>query len=636
MPDPLPNPPPAARDNPFAGMRVRQNESGVWIAEDDGSGGGHLLGLVASAGPLPHAPTVIVPFAPKIRDGMGAYVTDAELGLNPLSRDEVVAVLGRMPSEVTVVCLAVLLSRVAQGRTDASVHLALAGELFGDAEVMGRLGAWCATPGHVIFSEQGLFGLLAQAVIHCRQDASAEFTAEEWLIFKRLVLASTSLLHDDPDEGGFGDYSADRPEPALAYMTQNLLFNATSNFGSVLARTWRMFGELARDPSRRWKTSVDVDVLLSEIGLTLEQQLALAFSLYAGLGMDAGRVALLPSLWRSACERVDRDRDPDDIIKHISMTPEEMRAELTGEQAQRFDPDLRWASVPFIERPFLRLSDDRLLLVSPRGIEGWPTDGLHYRLLRAARVQDRRSGVQKFTAFAGELTEVSTIEMLEDAHTRAAEQYLGAGRVLPARGLRKGGESTDAFVRDAADVVVIEISSSRITAETRVTGDVVALQRDLEKVVVKRIRQLDRTISALRNDEFDDMPNAEIARIFPVVLNVEPMRWTPMLHAYLLREAPGLLQQAGVQPLQFIEIEDMEALMSVVGPRSLPSLLDQKIREAGIDADILQWFLDSSLAPRPDRPPIVTERLDRQFEAMIRSLGFDPALLDRWKAERHH
>jgi hypothetical protein len=565
---------------------------------------------------------------------MGAYVTESELDLVPLSTTEVVQALGLLPSEVALVHLAVILSRLSVMGTDAAGHLKLAEEIFGDAEVMTKLGTWCATDGHVIFSEQGLFALLAQAVINCRADTRAEFTPDEWLVFKRLLLASTGLLHDFSESGDFGEYDEGQPEPFLAYMTQNLLFNATSNFGSALARTWRNYGELARDTSHGWKTRFDVDALAEDLGLSIEQQFALAFSLYAGLGMDSGHVALQPSMWRSACERTAPDRDPEDVISHIAATPEEMRTELTSEQAKRFDPDLRWSSVPFIEKPFLRLRDGRLLLVSPRCIEAWPTDGLHYRLLTAAALRDPKLGAQHFTAFSGELTEVSTYEVIEQAHARAQEEYLDVGTVSPARSLQSGGESTDVFVRSGRDLVIIEISSSRITASTRLTGDVEALQRDLEKVVVKRIRQLNRTIEALRGGEFDDLPTREIERIFPVIANVEPMRWTPMLHAYLRREVPGLLQQSGVQALQFIEIEDLEALMSVVGPPSLARLLERKIAEAGIDPDVLQWFLDSPLAPRPDRPAIVSERLDRQFETMIESLGFDPELLEDWKSER--
>jgi hypothetical protein len=41
-----------------------------------------------------------------------------------------------------------------------------------------------------------------------------------------------------------------------------------------------------------------------------------------------------------------------------------------------------------------------------------------------------------------------------------------------------------------------------------------------------------------------------------------------------------------------------------------------------------------TLAPKPDRPDIVTERMDRQFETMVRHLGLPDDAMERWKAER--
>lgn len=313
----------------------------------------------------------------------------------------------------------------------------------------------------------------------------------------------------------------------------------------------------------------------------------------------------------------------------MAATPAEMRTELTSDDAKRFDPDLRWVSVPFIERPFLRLDDDRLLLVAPRGIEGWPVDGVHYRLLRAAAELDPKRGAQHFTALAGELTEAATIELVEDAYERAAQKHLGIGRVLRAQPMKGGGETTDILIVEGGDIVVIEISSSRITAATRLTGDHDALKRDLAKVVVKRVQQLDRTVNAILNNEIPEIPADSVRRIFPVIASMEPMRWTPMLHAYLLDEVPGLLRQPGVQALQFLEIEDLEALMSVLGPASLAELLDRKIHEAGIDADIQQWFHDSPLAPQPERDAIVDDRMGRLFDEMVAHLGFDTENLKR-------
>jgi len=561
---------------------------------------------------------------------MMAYATESEVGVSTLGKAGVVEILSQLPSEMTLMNLALILKRVSRSRQDAAAHLELARQIYEDAPVMEALGRFCAVQGHVIFSEQGIFALLAQAIVHCRPDHNQEFAPAEWQQFKRVLLGAHGLLHDDAD---IGELDEGHPEEWLAYVTQNLLFNAVPDFGSGLARTWRLYGELAADELQTWRSPVDFPALVADTGLSIKQQLTLAFSLYATIGMESDIIAILPETWRDVCERIVPALPPNDVIAHIAATPAEMRAELTSDDASRFDPELRWAAVPFIERPFLRLADGRILLVSPRGIEGWPVDGVHYRLLRAAARLDPNKGAQHFTSFAGELTEAATIEMVVDTYERAAKSHLGMGRISRAMPLKGGGESTDIFVLESGDIVLIEVSSSRITAATRLTGDHGALRRDLWKVVVKRVKQLHRTVNAILNDEFADISASGVKRIVPVIASIEPMRWTPMLHAYLLREVPGLLRQPGVQHLQFVEIEDLEALMSVVGPSSLAHLLDRKIREAGIDAGMQQWFHDSPIAPQPKRPAIVEDRMDRLFHEMVIHLGFDATKLERGKAE---
>jgi hypothetical protein len=87
-----------------------------------------------------------------------------------------------------------------------------------------------------------------------------------------------------------------------------------------------------------------------------------------------------------------------------------------------------------------------------------------------------------------------------------------------------------------------------------------------------------------------------------------------------------------LQPLKFVELEDLEALLSVLGPSPLARLMD-RIHEAGIDADAQQWFHDS-LARQPTRPASITDRMDRLFPERVTHLGFDEGTFDRWKAER--
>ena len=613
--------------DPTGGFEFTATESGLWLPRGAPR---HALGLVV-AQPQPSGPTLVLPNKPTVPDGLVAYATESELGLRTMGRAEVIEWLSLLPSEATFLNIAILMRRLARIRTDPGAHLALARDIYRGAPILERMGRFCAVPGHVVFSEQALFALLCQAVIHCQPRAGDELSPDEVNAFKRLLLAAPGLLHDSPD---IGECKEDEPETWLAYLTQNLLFNSTMNFGSGLARTWRMYGEMTRDPTRTWKSPAPIADLFNDVGLEPEQQLALAFGLYAMLGIDAEPVTLAGRGWRDMCTRVAPSRAPDEVISSMAATPAEMRAELTSEQARELDPELRWASVPFMERPFLRLQDDRLLLVSRRAIEAWPTHGTHFRLLKAARNRGRAAGIQTFTGLAGEVTEAYAVELVEKSHAAASRRYFDVGQVLRAQPLGDG-ETTDVFVAGRGDIVIMEISSRRVTAATRLTGDTEALQDDLRELVVKRIEQLDRTVEALRGGILTRLPDpADIRRIFPVIVNVEPLRWSGPLHEYLTLNLPGRLRQPGVQPLQFVELEDLEWLMSAIGRMTLAELLSQKIEEFGVDPDIQQWLHSSPLAPPAKRPLVVTAHLDRMFDAAAPRLGLTEDELQRWRHDR--
>jgi hypothetical protein len=124
---------------------------------------------------------------------MGAYITEADIGLQPLEHAEVVAALKEMPSEITFIAVAGLLRRVWRMKLNAGEHLGLAREIYGaDAPVIERMARFCAEEGHVVFSEQGLFALLSHAVVHCRDDTAREFTELEEQGLKRLLVATRS------------------------------------------------------------------------------------------------------------------------------------------------------------------------------------------------------------------------------------------------------------------------------------------------------------------------------------------------------------------------------------------------------------------------------------------------------------
>jgi hypothetical protein len=94
-------------------MSFTVTPSGLWVAQSETPGPPHALGLVVAEAPGGDRPTVIVPRRPGVRDGVAAYVTEADLRLRTLGKAGVIARLTQLPSELTLINLAALLRRLA-------------------------------------------------------------------------------------------------------------------------------------------------------------------------------------------------------------------------------------------------------------------------------------------------------------------------------------------------------------------------------------------------------------------------------------------------------------------------------------------------------------------------------------------
>src|SRR5690349_21498611 len=113
-----------APQEPLGAFNISLSDSGLWVAESGSSGPPHPLGLIVSQPEQPPpGPVLVLPFRPVVRDGMLAYVTEADVGLQTLGTAGVAAVLSRLPSELTFMNLALILRRLDRIRQDGSAHL---------------------------------------------------------------------------------------------------------------------------------------------------------------------------------------------------------------------------------------------------------------------------------------------------------------------------------------------------------------------------------------------------------------------------------------------------------------------------------------------------------------------------------
>ena len=550
-------------------------------------------------------------------EGMAAYFTEDEAeGLFRSSREEMVERARAVPVEPAIVGLSDLAARVWEAGNDGQAHLAIARTVFpSGGSLLADMGRFVAGERErVIFSEQGLFALISLLLLEGSDEQAQRLDTEQGFELLRALVGAPVLIEPERLED-----LADKDW--LSYLTQNLAFNARQNLANALGRSWRLFTELARDSEARLHDSFcPLDEWMHEdYGLTAEQQLAVGFGLHAmtlreGVGALLGAADVTELLSRLGLP--DHDRALESLVARRGWYQQQLLE--TRDDPQRS----AWDVLPLMQRPLLRLSNGNLVALSPRLMETWLTGGLYYRLLRSAQ---RRDSVQRFTAFFGRLVERYALALVRSAHPEP--RLSSAGHVHEEQPFDGGGSlTTDIAVSYPRELVLLEVSSSRLTVPSRVQGDGQAIRRDLYKIAGKRVRQLDRIITALRAGQAE-LPGVEMAKIEvirPVIVALASLRLLPQLSDHLKDTNSGALSQPGVQPLEILDLQDLEMLMAAIEhQRTLSDLLAQKARHSGNEPDLRQWLQADPTAPPWGRPRYVQAAFDAAFDGIAQVFDFE-------------
>jgi len=273
-------------------------------------------------------------------------------------------------------------------------------------------------------------------------------------------------------------------------------------------------------------------------------------------------------------------------------------------------PALTWNTVPFRRQPFFRASDGTLILLSPRALQAWLSDGFHYRLLSSAQEQSRAAGSRKISGrygrFVGDLTERYALDLVRGVHP--GERPVGGGRVFGQQPYsKKGSYTSDVAVDLGLDLVLIEVCSSRLHGTTLVLGDRTQTEADLHRLVVHKIDQLDGCITALADKMKPALIPAEgpdpidygvVQRVWPVLVTGSGLTLTSLLWEYIHKELPLALKQQKVQPLTILDLEGLEVLCALVEQGyALHDLLARKTRPEFRYQEAATWLIQDPESP---------------------------------------
>ena len=541
---------------------------------------------------------------------------------------DIVDIVATLPFESAMRSLGPITAAIPFTAWRRESQLRLAAQIFGRGPLFDDLHKWVlASPGRLVFDERYALVLSRLLIEHASARGDELKGQELATLFETLLAIGDVLCERLPPDPGEGDIDVDE---WTAYTIQNGTYYDQPYVYEATARAYTMFIELARDPELAERSDYrDLDEwALAESGVTLTDQLTAAVALaipthaFNSMASLAERYHGLvpPAFFRSGPLADDEAR----LFAAVSAERDEFREEFrrVGDDAQ----SIAWNHTAFERRPFLRRQDGTLQLISTTMLVSWMTRGIYFRMLDAARKRrhpkyphrDDLSQVALFTGFAGNLTERYVHLLVADAHetaTAAGAAVVSGEKVYKIK--RQTLLSPDVAVAQPPDLVLMEVYSGRVTLDARIAGTPEAVDRELTKLLVKKLSELQGRIGDLLDGHFnvEGMPDDSGPIVWPVlVLAGDTVFQSSILRRWLRRRLPpGAFQQPCVREPTIMGLDDLDLLLALVERgETLPDMLRRIHASELRDRGPKDWVAANYAEAAADmRPRFVTGQADK-------------------------
>jgi len=543
--------------------------------------------LVVPPSGLPDKTLLVVGEPPSDLDAYFAAPDPEALGERNPSLEAICETLRVVPVEPAMFGLAGIAAATWHAGTDQVKHLKLAEEIFVGRPVLDLLRRFVGEdPHHIVFNEQHLTMLMRLLLVHGAEgEANVDLTDEQVdaLLTAMLGVGGLTARHADPEHSG--------PEPMgwVPWMVRSGLYFDRSNLGSDQGRARALFVDLFAEADREGPHWCDLTGWMAEDLVPIDRQFAFGYAMGAfakalteGIPTVERFIGIVPAgllAGNMQAEEVAR------LVAAISATRDDYVEAFADEDTT---DHLLWDRTPFEQRPFLRVGDGRLLLLSPRFLFSWMGEGAYYRLLDAARGRPdprrpQRKATLRFTQLHGELIERYVQRLAERSH--ADQLRAGVVHISPEqRYVGKHGteqKSPDLVLSYATDAVTVEITGGRPSRRTRVLSDPALIQKELDDRVIDKLVELDTALVDVLEGtvEIPDLRLDLVERVWPLLIVPATIVQSDMLWDHIDKRAPGLFSHhAALQPPTLFSIEDFErALAAVDQGAGLPAILGTRL-----------------------------------------------------------
>ena len=438
-------------------------------------------------------------------DLVAVLITAEDVGLAPTQFSDISAEMERCPLTSTVEVLAGLLARLRDRPTDRrAVDRTLAGEVFTEPvlrELLSRI-----EQGGYLATEYNLLKLMESAFRHCYADSEAQVELES-LVWMMLAVNEHSHVRDEPDRAPdlglrIDDQPVSHASALAADMTANQYFNASRDVVSLIAQFQRRWREMpAEDVSRGHGFNLD-ELYNTSVGVPFEDLVTLATMLWPLCTNDdpALQIADLRDKLSWEPERMDR------ALGILARDREGFVAELDAEEFPG-----PWSFNTF-ERFPLFLESGRVVVLDPdlliNRVYGWlPIYDVGNALVASAPDEDARTAATKqmntIVNYLRDNTERYVLEVIEQFAPRHGllKRLWDEDELTAAYPAKNRGKVCDAVMECPGSWVAFEVSSRVVQRRLASSASPEALLDDVMFGIVKKARQLEATLSRLKQNE---------------------------------------------------------------------------------------------------------------------------------------
>lgn len=429
--------------------------------------------------------------------------------------------------------------------------------------------ATTGSPPHAVLARQPMLLALARALLD-----DGGVPAPDLLSNLPLPLAAALLCHCVADSLHWGPAQVGEakiggfPERLAVDLVCNQTLNNADDAIGVLDRTrrlWRDFGKFGapkiggRDPA----------ALLREItSLEVEDFIALGFALYAN------RMAWRPERPPGLADDFVCDMDGEKkaaFLRLTARTTEAMTQALRDTPPRSSWDLLAFKTAPVLHYPGAPGELGGLIVIDLDFLLERVTSGLFYIVNDAVKEADGDLARQQWTQAWGSMVEA----MVEENLRPHAGRLLGEGKTYFTEADLQAAyprHKTSDLVLDLGDALVaIEIVSGRQSSATVFSGDPDALRSDLERLVFKKVKQLDDTATCLLDGPDALGLPAGSRPVQPIVVAAGGFAMSPVtanaINDYCLAE--GKLRRSEIRPLAVVTIDETEMLEGLLETRSI-------------------------------------------------------------------